>query len=52
MIEKYGVSYDDVPATDDQIREIKELSKKLGLSFIMPKTAKSAVEVIEELINR
>lgn len=49
MMEKYGVSYDDVPPTDEQIRELKKICLSKGIEYKMPKTAREAVEQIEKL---
>ena len=49
MMEKYGVSYDDVPPTDEQIRELKKICLAKGIEYKMPKTATEAMEQIEKL---
>lgn len=49
MMEKYGVSYEDMPPTDEQIRELKKICLAKGIDYTMPKTATEAMELIEKL---
>lgn len=47
MFEKYGVDMSELPVTDDQVRQIRDLSK--GASFNMPKNRQEADALIEKL---
>lgn len=49
MMEKYGVSYEDVAPTDEQLRELKKLCLAKGIEYKMPKTANEALKQIEKL---
>lgn len=50
MMEKYAVSLEDIPPTDDQIRTIRELKKSYdGFIGGIPKTASEADELIREI---
>lgn len=49
MMEKYGVDLSNLPPDDDQLREIKKLSKEAGVDFVMPKNKEDADYIIEKL---
>lgn len=48
MIEKYGISLEEIPPTDDQLRVLKKIMVSKNEEFYIPKTAAEA----EELINK
>lgn len=47
MLEKYGVDMSELPVTDDQLRQIRDLSK--GASVDIPRNRQEADQLIEKL---
>ena len=36
MMEKYGVSFDDLPPTEDQVQTLLKLAVDLGITYTAP----------------
>lgn len=49
MMEKYGTDMSTLPVTDDQLRQIKILSKNAGVEYKVPRNRQEADEIIEKL---
>jgi hypothetical protein len=49
MIEKYGVAQNELPPSDEQLRQIKKLCKEAGKPYSVPKNAEEADKLIEKL---
>jgi hypothetical protein len=50
MMEKYGVDLSELPATDDQLKELKKIAKALNVESVEdPKNRVHAEELIKEL---
>ena len=50
-MEKYGVDMKDLPATDEQLRQIIEFSKQAGSEYKQPKNRAEADGMLEKLAN-
>jgi hypothetical protein len=48
-MEKYGVDMSDLPATDDQIRQLRKLCKEANVDFKLPKNRQEAQDLIEKI---
>lgn len=49
MMEKYGTDLDTLPATPEQMDQIKKICFKTGADFELPGTRKEAEQIIEKL---
>lgn len=42
MMEKYGVSFDDLPPTEDQVQTLLKLAVDLGITYTAPQSRAEA----------
>ncbi|MCX8074150.1 MAG: hypothetical protein N2749_01000 [Clostridia bacterium] len=52
MMEKYGVSFEDLPPSDEQLRIIKDICKRTGMEYFIPKNAQEAIDFIEKTSSK
>lgn len=52
-MEKYGTDLSNLPATDDQVREINKMAKTLNVEAVeLPKNMEHANQLIAELSQK
>lgn len=51
-MEKYGVSQTELPASDEQLKELLRIAKEKKIAYLMPKNAQEADDMLEKLASK